>query len=170
MLPFADESYDVIVSSELLVHLRNWRDFLREWKRVLKKGGYIITNIHNGDHLKRISDNEVEQSFYISPRCEYFSSVTREELETTCREIGELEIVERIPYGFGYQTALFYDKLTKAEMWSLHSLYMYAASNEETRDVISAFEEQIVQKQNPEMCLKNMLILRKTSEPQGAKR
>lgn len=41
-LPFEDDSFDLIVSSEVLEHIRNQRELLNEVKRVGKKGKFVI--------------------------------------------------------------------------------------------------------------------------------
>ena len=41
-LPFEDNSFDLIVSSEVLEHIRNQRELLGEIKRVGKKGKFVI--------------------------------------------------------------------------------------------------------------------------------
>jgi len=37
---FGEESFDIIISTELLEHVRNWRAVINNMKRALKKGGY----------------------------------------------------------------------------------------------------------------------------------
>jgi len=41
-LPFLDSSFDVVISFELIEHLKNYERFLLEIKRVLKRGGVLI--------------------------------------------------------------------------------------------------------------------------------
>lgn len=46
-MPFPDESFDMIVSSLAIVHLKKIEPFLEEAYRVLKNGGqFILVNIH----------------------------------------------------------------------------------------------------------------------------
>lgn len=42
-IPFADESFDLVISDQLFEHIYNTDQLLKECKRVLKKGGYLIT-------------------------------------------------------------------------------------------------------------------------------
>ena len=46
-LPFADRSFDVVVSFETLEHIRAYRKFMAECKRVLKDGGMLICSTPN---------------------------------------------------------------------------------------------------------------------------
>jgi len=39
---FGEESFDMVIASEMLEHARNWRIVVSNIKRVCKKGGYII--------------------------------------------------------------------------------------------------------------------------------
>jgi len=46
-LPFADNSFDAIVSMETIEHLEQYKDFLSECNRVLEKGGVFICSTPN---------------------------------------------------------------------------------------------------------------------------
>lgn len=46
-LPFADESFDYVVSFQVIEHIRRDREFVREVRRVLKKGGKFIVSTPN---------------------------------------------------------------------------------------------------------------------------
>lgn len=46
-LPFADESFDYVVSFQVIEHIKHDREFVREVHRVLKKGGKFIVSTPN---------------------------------------------------------------------------------------------------------------------------
>ena len=46
-LPFADESFDLIVAFEVIEHLEGWRDFLQQARRVLRSSGQFIVSTPN---------------------------------------------------------------------------------------------------------------------------
>ena len=46
-LPFADESFDYVVSFQVIEHIRRDKEFVREVRRVLKKGGKFIVSTPN---------------------------------------------------------------------------------------------------------------------------
>lgn len=56
-LPFPDNYFDVIVSFETIEHLKEYRKFLLECKRVLKDGGLFICSTPN----KRVSSPHTEK-------------------------------------------------------------------------------------------------------------
>lgn len=51
---FDSESFDVIVSSEVIEHLENPRFVVREWLRILKPGGLVFFSTPNNESLRSI--------------------------------------------------------------------------------------------------------------------
>jgi SAM-dependent methyltransferase len=51
-LPFADESFDVVVAGELLEHVRDPMRLVTEAQRVLRKGGVFVGSVPNAFRLK----------------------------------------------------------------------------------------------------------------------
>ncbi len=69
-LPFADSSFDVVVASFLIVHLKNLDSFFNEVYRVLKDGGiFLLTNINQKEApLVKTEAGEIKiESFYHRP-------------------------------------------------------------------------------------------------------
>lgn len=159
-LPFSDESFDKIVSCDMMPHFLNWKEFLQEHRRVVKKGGYIIHNMFNDDHLKNISDQKYLRTSYISDCGGYGASVSRSELEIFCRE-QELELVQMIPYGAFFLTAFSYGILSHQEMVNLTRWYMQFCGQKEMRYLIGCFEKEIVCACDPSMTALNILVFRK---------
>ncbi len=67
-LPFEDRSFDVVVSSQALEHVRDYMSFIKEAARVLKKGGTAIFGTPNKEmmlhglnpyHYKEFSSGEL---------------------------------------------------------------------------------------------------------------
>ena len=51
-MPFDDGSFDAVVAGELLEHVRNPHDVVRETKRVLKAGGTLVGSVPNAFRLQ----------------------------------------------------------------------------------------------------------------------
>ncbi len=159
-LPYRDELFDKIVSCDAMVHFQNWKDFILEHKRVVKKGGYIIYNMVNDDHLKRIHDDKDIRTWYVTGGRGRFASVTRRELEEFCVN-NDLELVKMYPYGFFVLTAFSYGLLSREEMIELEEFYMHMCKTIEVSAVIKEFENKIVRKLPEYMCESNMVVIRK---------
>ncbi len=46
-LPYGDGAFDLVVAFEVIEHLEDWRDFLREVRRVLAPAGQFIVSTPN---------------------------------------------------------------------------------------------------------------------------
>ncbi len=52
--PLQSESFDVVVSAEVVEHLENPREIMREWFRVLRKGGWVIFSTPNNESWRSL--------------------------------------------------------------------------------------------------------------------
>jgi SAM-dependent methyltransferase len=55
-LPFPDESQDTVLAAHVLEHIPDYIPVLREWRRVLKIGGYLVVMVPHRDLYDRIPD------------------------------------------------------------------------------------------------------------------
>jgi SAM-dependent methyltransferase len=56
---FADATYDVVVCTEVLEHLENWRPVVRIMCRVLKPGGTLVITVPHNPQLYSVIDEHV---------------------------------------------------------------------------------------------------------------
>lgn len=159
-LPLSDDSFDKIVSCDAMVHFTNWKEFMKEHIRVVKKGGLIVHNMFNDDHLKYISNKKYIRTSYISDCGGYGSSVNRSELEAFCIE-QNIELLQMIPYGAFSQTAFSYGILTHQEMLKLQKWYSEFCNQENLRYLIGRFEREIVSTCDETIAALNILVFRK---------
>lgn len=163
-LPFNDEQFDKVVSCDAMIHFVNWKVFLKEHYRVLKKSGYIIYNMYNDQHLQDISTEKNVRASYITGENGYYATVTKSELEAVCNEIGGLDLIEMIPYNFFSQCAFSYGLLTRGEMMNLQKYYNALCGKKECAEVIRRFEKDIVAKLPAHMTACNICVFRKKDE------
>lgn len=70
-LPFDDESFDIVIATFLIVHLKDTKRFFEETHRVLKPGGlFLLTNINqkNPPEIETKQGKIKIESYYHHPR------------------------------------------------------------------------------------------------------
>lgn len=90
-LPFTENSFDIVVSAFLIVHLKEPRYFFDEAYRVLKDGGHLlVTNINQKEPpvVKTKAGDIIIESFYHRPE------KIREELENLAFSIEKEKIIK----------------------------------------------------------------------------
>ena len=159
-LPFSDETFDKVVACDVIVHFSEWRKFLREHTRVLKKGGLIIYNICNDDHAKMVSDNKKIRGWYFSGKRSQYVTISREELEKECKCNG-LVLEGLIPYGLLNQSGFCYGNMSRAEMMHLTQLYRDMFKNKKIEPILNQIETKIVKELPDWMTFFNICVIRK---------
>jgi|SRR5690606_25446382 len=69
MLPFIDNTFDVVLMADVIEHFENPDTAIKEVKRVLKKGGYFYittpprkaTGLHDKYHYREYTDKELQE-------------------------------------------------------------------------------------------------------------
>lgn len=56
VLPLADAQFDRVLAMNALYHMPNWRQVLREMRRVVRPGGRVICSTNGPDAMRRIYD------------------------------------------------------------------------------------------------------------------
>lgn len=64
-LPYADGAFDLVVAFEVIEHLENWRDFLREVRRVLAPAGQLIVSTPNRLYYTESRGTEGANPFHV---------------------------------------------------------------------------------------------------------
>ena len=55
-IPFASDSFDLVIANHVLFYCENLQQVFREVKRVLKPGGVFICSTYSEQHMKEISE------------------------------------------------------------------------------------------------------------------
>jgi len=112
-IPFPDNTFDIIFHQGLLEHFKNPDELLREQKRVLKLGGYLLVDVP-----QRYTTYTVKKHLLMLFG-KWFAGWEREfsigELEGLLRHVGLTPVQS---YGWGY-----YGKLYHLRHWRLGSWY-----------------------------------------------
>lgn len=113
-LPFADASFDGVITRWVIPHFRDWPGIVREAARVLRPGGTLVI-----DHTSRanyaLAAREAvldHTAFGYDPRVRggdangFYAAATVDELQLAADSAG-LELVDVAPLGFFRQNAVF---------------------------------------------------------------
>ena len=85
-VPHADESFDFLLSLNVMVHFPHWQNVLTEWKRVMRPGGRIIFDIHSFDHLQAAHGDNAQAVADIGKQEQTFGSyMATASVEDICR-------------------------------------------------------------------------------------
>ncbi len=110
-LPFEDESFDVVMSSDFLEHLEDLVKAISEMSRILKKGGLFIfdTISRNESCVTNFMKLEAEGIIPAGTH-EPLLFVQPEELESLAKNCG-IDLAKDVnnPYGFFLQSIIFID-------------------------------------------------------------
>jgi ubiquinone/menaquinone biosynthesis C-methylase UbiE len=64
-MPYRDSVFDLVVAFEVIEHLENWREFLREARRVLAPNGQFIVSTPNKAYYTESRGAEGENPFHV---------------------------------------------------------------------------------------------------------
>jgi len=94
-LPFKDESFDAVVSFDVIEHVQDDLKFLSEIKRVLKRGGELLLETPNRNRLSLKLKSLVKPISYpmiLGPNCIHLREYTKEELKRKLMMVGFKDI------------------------------------------------------------------------------
>lgn len=110
-LPFKDESFDAVVSFDVVEHVWNDKEFVSEAYRVCKSGGYVIlgtpSRVRLSNRLTPLFGKKITYPYYLGPDTIHVREYTRSQFRSPCESaslIGEcvsiwIGIVGRIDRG-----------------------------------------------------------------------
>lgn len=97
-LDFEADSFDTVLSLNVLVHFPHWRQVLAEWRRVVRPGGRIVFDIHSLDHeLAAARALGLPEPVLDLPPNAYTCRIRAEELAQAADAL-DLAIIEVVPY------------------------------------------------------------------------
>lgn len=78
-LPFADETFDTVMATSLLIHFPNWDDILRELIRVLKSEGVLLFEVSSKEHLEfsKVYKPTIDEQYSTLETFEAFISIRK---------------------------------------------------------------------------------------------
>jgi len=98
-LPFAEKSFDSLISLNVMTHFPHWREVLSEWCRVVKPAGRIVFDIYSIDHLSSVEGHTVTVDDLIKRGAGLFNMhLAAAELFKFADEAG-LRVASITPYG-----------------------------------------------------------------------
>ncbi|AXE29229.1 hypothetical protein DK842_04460 [Chromobacterium phragmitis] len=98
-LPFDDQSFDSLISLNVMTHFPHVEPVLQEWKRVVRPGGRLIFDIYSLDHLSFARGRNVTVEELMEQGANAFNMhLSGERLCSAANEVG-LKVLGIVPYG-----------------------------------------------------------------------
>jgi SAM-dependent methyltransferase len=89
-LPFIDESFDAVVSFDVIEHIIDDKSFVSEVYRVCKKGGFVLLGTPNrlrlSNRLLSFVGKPVTYPYYLGPDTIHVREYTEMELYSVCKD------------------------------------------------------------------------------------
>lgn len=114
-MPFADASFDVVISEEVLEHIKNQKQVIKEIYRVLKPGGIVILTTPNKWIYRTLMfvNNIVKWNFqapiYKNPTPGHVAEITGVKLKRLFKQ--QFELIEFVPMN-SYLSQRFLNKFS----------------------------------------------------------
>lgn len=161
-IPFADNSFDVVTSCDFICHIIDWKAYLKESLRLVKKGGYLIFSAYNGNNFAKISKNRnmkeiLEKMMYGS---QYVVNQTKQELLEFAQD-NHADLIKIQPYNLFAGTSLWCDKLSAQEIYQLRVLIGKTYEVPKFLELIKLFEERIVKDMDSDDCMHMIVVIKK---------
>lgn len=91
-LPFQDESFDGVLSFDVVEHILDDQHFMSEAFRVCKKGGFVVVGTPNrlrlANTVKRLIGKPVSYPYYLSHDVIHVREYTLEQFDSLCKGYG----------------------------------------------------------------------------------
>jgi len=121
-LPFEDQSFDTLLSLNVMTHFPHVEDVLREWHRVVRPGGRLVFDIYSLDHLSFSRQRPVTVEELIALGADRFNMhLSLERLAKAATDLG-LAVVDVVPYGSlfcgEYRHPMFAQTLQENHWWT----------------------------------------------------
>lgn len=103
-LPFQDAQFDTLLSLNVVVHFPHWREFLKEWRRVVRPGGRIVFDVHSLDNYRVARGTSATEANLVQAAqqeqgfAEYMLRVAVSDMVAEA-SANDLTVVGIIPYG-----------------------------------------------------------------------
>ena len=119
------ESFDLIVCSEVIEHLPDYKDVLVEVWRLLKKGGHFIVTVPNNQRLKIFTCPHCLKKFYQDDHVNSFTIETlSEDLICAGFKVEYVQVLySKILNQIQYHLKLAYGQFVKSSDWILSRLF-----------------------------------------------
>lgn len=166
-LDFPADSFDTVLSLNVLVHFPHWRQVLEEWRRVVRPGGRIVFDIHSLDHelaaARTLGLSEPELDL---PPDRYTCRIRAGELAEAADALG-LAIVEVVPYAgvLGGGNPNHWVRQSLAEGARYDRLMSWLSSDERLYAFALFLEREVFGVLTPTATGRMMVVLDKEKDP-----
>lgn len=138
-LPIKNNSANITLAMDFILHFPNWEDFLHEMVRVTSSEGKIIFNYVPQEHIKLTQDLTLLNPYPVA-YTEYTANISEANLSKFCKN-NNCTLQKIIPYNFFVCNELFRPLLSSSNYTKFINAYQKIYTDEKNKKLLEVYKD-----------------------------
>lgn len=163
-IPAENGEFDLVVSRMFLPHFPDWPLILREKARVTRKGGVVLFDFGNREHITAASKPNITDEFPYHAETDVFTkyyAVASEEEMVREAAVSGLSVIAILPHGLMLNSAYLWNAVGSQGVEAFYNKMDRLLEQEAARELLLLMEESFVSVAPKHLAYGNITVLRK---------